>query len=186
MVLEDYDNHKFIIISVPFGVLILIFLITWFIINQIVFKWRPVLLARLKISHGIKSTPNSCKTTILLILYWIFFLIPFLLFIAWGIILACLFKPYYFGLIIAIGPTAILLIIYIYLNYRNRGYVITFLPKFWLIIAFLLILVTTVGSIYFLKRQSWIEIACLFAFPPSLFFMISYTSSHKYIPNDVF
>ena len=186
MGLEGFDSYSFTLVSAPFAIAIVLFFIAWLLINRYMFKWRPALLAPVVISHNIKSGPKRFDTIILVILYWIFFLMPFLLFLGWGGVVAYIFKPYYFGVIIGLGPTAILLIMYIYFDYHYRGFVTTVLSKIGLVIAFIIILGVTVGSVYCLDRQTWIEISYLFAFPPSLFFMISYTYSHSFIPNEVF
>ncbi|KAK8840135.1 hypothetical protein M9Y10_031073 [Tritrichomonas musculus] len=185
MGMEDFDSRKFTIISVPFAIAIAVVLLLWFLINHFRFKWRPALIGPAVVAHSIKSTPKSCGTILLLIIYWIFFLLPFLLFLAWGGLVAYFFEPYYLGVVIGLGPTAILLIMYIYLDYSYRGFIKKGLSKFGLIICFLAILAITFCSVYLLDRQTWIEMAYLFAFPPSLFFMLSYTYSHSYIPNDV-
>lgn len=179
----DFDDHKFTIVSLSFGVPIGVILILWFIINHVVFKWRPFKLARTIIAHSLKSTPKSCSTNAALAFYWIFFVLPFAGFIGWGITVGLMFKPYFLGVIIAVGPTIILLIIYLFFDYHYRGYMMTTWGNVCFSFSFLIIIALIFGSVYMMQPQKWMPTAYIFAFLPLLFFMLAYAFCHLRIPD---
>ena len=151
MPMIDFDDHKFTIVSLSFGVPLGVILIMWFIINHVVFKWRPFKLSRVIISHSLKSSPKSCSTNAALLFYWIFFILPFAGFIAWGVTVGLMFKPYFLGVIIAVGPTIILFIIYIFFDYHYRGYMMTRWSNLAFSFGFFIIIALIFGGVYMMR-----------------------------------
>lgn len=183
MPMIDFDDHKFTVVSLSFAIPTGVILILWLFINHYVFRWRPFKLARVIVAHSLHSTPTSCSTNAALAFYWIFFVLPFAGFIGWGITVGLMFKPYFLGVIIAVGPTIILFIVYIFFDYHFRGYMMTVLSKLAFSFAFLVIVALTFGSVYMLQPQQWMATAYLFAFLPLLFFMLAYAFTHLRIPD---
>lgn len=183
MGMENFDRHEFTVISLSFAIPIAVILIIWFLLMELYFRWRPFKLGRLIISHKIGKGPRSIYTNVALAFWWIFFFLPFAGFIAWGIVIGLTFKPYFLGVIIAVLPTIILFMIYLFFDYHHRGYDQNNLSKAAFSICVIIILALIFGSIYMLQPQSWMDTAFLFASLPLIFFMLAYAACHLRIPN---
>ncbi|OHS94729.1 Clan CA, family C2, calpain-like cysteine peptidase [Tritrichomonas foetus] len=182
---SNFERQTFMTLGLSFGIPLLIILVAWFLILYFAFHFRPFILARVVISHTIKKPIESCLTGFVCVLWWIFFCLPFLGFIAFGVTTAILIDPIILGIIIAVAPTIILLVIYIFLDYSYRGFSMKIFPKILIVALFILLIGLVFAINYLLEPRSWMATAYCFAFPPLLFFGLAYAVSYRNIPTKV-
>ncbi|EAX95710.1 Clan CA, family C2, calpain-like cysteine peptidase [Trichomonas vaginalis G3] len=164
----DWEGYK--VYGLAFAIALVVVFIIWSILISKVFEWHPFLIARYEIANRIHKERNAGVTTFLSILWWIFFSLPFLISIAWGVITAIKFKPVTFGISIAAGLPALLFLLYGFQNYKASGYRLSPAVRYSLVIAFILLAGSYVAVVYTFSPRNWMGEGYLLLWPPLLFY----------------
>jgi hypothetical protein len=149
--LDDFDTRGFTIISLSFGIPLILVLVLWFYTLHKHMDWQPFRWSRARISRLLDRPGGG---SFVHFLWWVLFFLPFVVVAAFGITTIALINDM-LGVIILIGPPTILLFIYTYFNYRSVGYRATSASLAAFAASLCLLGVLTVALALMIRPRSW-------------------------------
>ncbi|OHS99756.1 hypothetical protein TRFO_33753 [Tritrichomonas foetus] len=174
-----FDQQTFMIIGISFSVPIIAVFIGWVLIMHNYFDWRPFQTAAVRIRTKYKD--KETKTKAFIILWWIFFILPFILFIAFGIITAIFVQPRVLGLIVAVCPNCLILFLWICLDFRSCGFKASKYHKIVIGVDIFLVVALSICVALMMEPQSWMAAGYILLWPSLLVFAIGSCLSRRKI-----
>ena len=175
--IDGFDpEDMFVTLCLAFIIPFVVVLIIWCILLSKFFQWRPFLVARYVIAHGLHRERNSFLTTICTILWWIFFALPFLIAIGFGATTAYYCEPLTVGISCAVAPCGLLLLLLGFEYYSAQGYRTSVAVISIIVVSFILIFAVYVVVIFLSDPLSWMGTGYLFLLPSLCFygFLVTY------------
>ena len=182
---SETDASKFGVISMAAGIPTLVLFITVVVLLSVIFHWRPETYAIKRIANTTGKEPKSFLVIFLAVLWWITFSLPPIGGIVYGLLVALLIKPVQLGISIAIVIPALMFLLFVAMNYKNRGYVANFFIEIMAgIIALCLVAVFLVNA-FLIDPFSWSAIGYAISFPALLLFSIGlFFRRKRVLPED--
>ena len=166
----DIDDNLFGKISAGFLVPFVIVFIVWCVLLSKYFQWRPFLVARYCIAHGLGKDLKSCATTFCVMLWWIFFILPFLITLGYGLTTAVLVEPEALGVSICVIAWGLLLLLLAFKYHEAQGFRTSKAVITLLVFACILLFGGYIAMIYIMSPKSWMGSGYLYLMPSLVIF----------------
>ena len=169
--LADFPKKEFSTLCLGFGVPLVVVFVVWVILLHKM-KWRPGVYSRTMISMRMGKPRSNHAVQFCIFLWWLFFLLPYAICVAFGVTIAIRIKPFYLGLDMGLFLMTAMLLLYVFMNYKAKGYVIGRGSVVSLIIAlaFLYCIALTAGA--FISPLSWMGLGYVMLWPTLVVFVI--------------
>ena len=170
-------------LSIAFGVLFIVFFVIWIILNHKVFNWRPFTQIRRMIGFSIGSSHTSIVVFILTFLWYIFYFIPYLLLIIYGLIVAIDVEPYSFGIIFILACPFLISLFSIYQFYVKHGFSLKPFGKTLLALSIIFVFGITIVVLLLPEAPiyNWQSCGYFFAWPTIFLFALFVAMRRKKI-----
>lgn len=169
-ILISFDWSGYKVYGLAFAIPLIVIFIIWTILVHKIFGWHVFLIAKYEIAHRMGKEKSSGAVGFVNFLWWIFFSLPFVISIAWGVVTAVLFKPLTFGLSIAGGLPGLVVLFYGFQNYKANGYRLSPAVRYPLSIAFIILAGIYIACVETFRNRSWMAEGYLYLWPPLLFY----------------
>ncbi|KAI5516156.1 calcium-dependent cysteine-type endopeptidase protein, partial [Trichomonas vaginalis G3] len=177
----DISTSFMLKVGLGVGIPFLVLLIIWAVINSKIVRWRPFTDLKTVFSLLIAHNYSAFIGSIFAVSWVIYYFIPFVLSIIFGIIMFIKFSPSIFGLIFILVIPPFIAIFAIIKSYSKNGYKITWEMIFGLIFFYIALVITPFVYLFKLPTLSWVGAGYLFSWPPILVFCFLIVCRRRHI-----
>lgn len=168
--IDDFPRQDFSEISMRWGIPLVVVTIAWGLTLHYAFNFRPFLTRKYKIANFLKADIGSFQVKVIEIVWWVFYVLPFLLCIGSGLDTIITIKYIALGIDLMISPSSLMILFLGFLNFHNNGYKISKSVKISIGVAALLFLTLTFIGVFFRDEKSWMAGGFLIIFPCLVFY----------------
>ena len=168
----QFPNKEFLTICLGFGVPFIVVFIAWVILLR-KFKWRPGVYAPALISLRLRKPRDNTTVKICIFLWWLFFFLPSAICVMFGITVAVRFKPVYLGIDLGLFLLTLILLLYVFMNYKAKGYVMGRGSIVSLVVALASLYAIALVSGACISPRSWMALGYVMLWPALVLFVIA-------------